>query len=357
MSRRRQRLSWYEQEKLAARRKMADPYQMNQDHRQPPHDAYLTGDPSAWAEATHRDLPDDPALGRNEVGLPNMSDWNYDHKDVDAWGGERPYDNADTFTAEDLAWNQNRAERRREAARRREAMQREASREVYASIEKKAFHCVRIAAELLPDADDQEIEDQAFDLMSLPDDVVVATALRIARHKLAEADDDDAEVEDVDVDEEDDDAEVEAMLRAMIAAEEEAEAEEDDDEEVDEMIREMVEHEEEDADKESSEDDLEDDLEEDLEAGDFDEEDFDVELDPALDDVTSNFDQNDAVLRSLFANTVPASARQQRQRKASNKNTKGVRSLGGRVKEAANGEGDVDLSKLWASDPDVSDIF
>lgn len=420
----RKRLSWIY--------KTADPFTMNQDHSQPGHDDYVIGDPSAFAEDVHRDLPDDEALGRNEIGQPNMSEWNLNHKDVDEWNSGDAYDNGDTFAGGDK--------------KRQSSMQRDAARDVYARLEKKAFQCVKIASAILPGAPEALVEEQAFDLMALPDEAVIATVLRLAADDEDEEDGDDEKeasdvfAEDSDDDEDDDDSKdasededdedeakdasddededdegadkeasfgdldddrIEAMLREMIAEDDEDEDDEDEDEEdddddskdasddedvdeddekesmhmddmdalggddmmeedpeVDAMIRDMMDHQQEPV-MESSQDDI--DLNFDGPVAN--DNSFDVEMEPTMDVVGTNIDENDDVLRSLFADTVPEEARekssapQTRQASQKRQQSRGVQTLGGRVKEAANGEGDVDLSKLWASDPDVSDIF
>lgn len=335
----RNRLSWY---------KTADPYSMNQDHSQPSHEQYQAGDPSAWAEDVHPTLPDDEALGRNDVGHSNKA------SSTDYW---------DDDTSERTARSQ-----------------KESARDVYAHLERKAFQCVKIADALLPGAPESLIEAQALDFMSLPDEAVVATAIRLAEEhaeeeeaKEEEADDEDVEAmlremlseakeekkedededededasdeeeekeEDADADEEDEeDAEVEAMLRDMLSEDkedaDEAEEEEEEDEEIEAMLQDMMNH------GEPSASSTE----------------MDIQLDPTMDTVSAGIDEDDTVLSNLFADTVPDEARNAApQKQASGR--KGVQTLGGRVKEATDSGGDdVNLSKLWQSDPDVSDIF
>jgi len=394
----RKRLSW---------NKKADPYKMNQEREQPAHDKYQAGDPSAWAEDVHQPLPDDPALGRNEIGQPNMSESNLTHKDVNEWNSDDAYDNAYTFDGGD---------RNRSASQ-----QREASRDVYAHLERKAFQCVKIADALFPGAPESLIEAQAFDFMSLPDEVVISTIVRLADADEEEKEDD--AKEDAKEDEEEkgkkkassfDEDRIEAMLREMLAEDDEVEdeddedEEDDDDDEVEAMLREMLSEQDEDEDDEDDEDEDDeddeddDDEDEDKEAGtpmdmgthseedpeieamiaemmDADEHledhddmdmdgyaptDMDIELEPTMDTVGASIAEDDSVLANLFSGTVPKEAQTkapqqestQGQRQASG--SKGVQSLGGRVKAASDGgRDDVDLSKLWQSDPDVSDVF
>jgi hypothetical protein len=304
----RRRLTW--------NNRVADPYTMNQERQQPAHDKYLIGGPSEFAEDPHSPMPNDRALGRNEIGMPNLSEWNLTHKDAEEWNSGAPYDNE-----------------------RRASMSREAARDVYARLEKKAFQCVKIATALLPGASDALIEEQALDFMSLPDDVVIATVVRLAAEEDGEEEEEEYDEKEAgeDEEEEEDDEVVEAMLREMLA-----EADEHDEEE---------EHEE-DA-KEASEDaEIEAMIREMMDSGEADEdEDMDIVLDPTMDAVAS--DKNDEVLRDLFSNSGRSNTRQASQKPA----RKGVSTVGGRVKEATNRDGDSDLSKLWQSDPDISDIF
>lgn len=177
----RERLTWIDRKKRKAsdsrdkksrRRKSADPYQMNQDKQNPDVSNYMIGGPSAFAAERYPEVPDDPELGRNEIGLYNMPRWAFDHK---GYGGDEPYDNAHTFTEEDR-------DRDSEVQRIEDNQIITASQgeeDVYKYLEKKASHCLRISKTLLPDADEQQVEDQALDLMDLPDHAVQATSSRI----------------------------------------------------------------------------------------------------------------------------------------------------------------------------------
>lgn len=110
----RQRLSW---------EKKADPYTMNQTRQNPPVEKYQTGDPDAWAETPHMDAPW-KSEGRTETGHPAPA---------------------------------------REAV---VAMKK---------MEDKALKCITIAQRMLPGASDQQIEDQATELMHMPEKSVLAT--------------------------------------------------------------------------------------------------------------------------------------------------------------------------------------
>lgn len=87
----RMRTTWNPgQIKQAAMNRQADPYQMNQDHPNPPTSKYMNGDPSSWAEDPH------PSTGtweaeyaggqvkRDEVGLPEMRKDTFNHPEKTA---------------------------------------------------------------------------------------------------------------------------------------------------------------------------------------------------------------------------------------------------------------------------------
>lgn len=429
----RQRLSW------DRRQKKADPYTLHQDRPEVNHEEYMIGGPSEFGEDVHPHLPDDGALGRNEIGLTNIPESSWNHKDVDDWGSDDPYD------------NQRNASRRRQAALTRH-------------LETKALQCLRIASAILPNAPEHLIEAQALDLMPLPDKAVSTTVARLQslgkfaetaeddltdeeqeiesmlRQLIAESEECDEEEDEVeaalrriaeDCDDEEEDKEedkedsTEATLRALVAllkrakseeedadekeaAKEEAkeeEAEEEEAEEADEkeasdsdeeddaateaLVRQIIsqlkkakksETEEEEADEKEASDAAEDDEDEkeasDSEDAEEDEEvealirnmiasshapsdefetDFDVILEPTMDLVAS--DDTDDVLDQIFASSLNTEMRQDKTASHRKEAKRGVQSLGGRVKAAASNEEDVDLSKLWQSDPDVSNLF
>jgi hypothetical protein len=211
----RNRLSWKERRRQAARQKQADPYTMNQERTHVPTEEYMIGDPSAWAEDPVDDVSDLDGTERDEIGMPEKLDSTYDHKDVDQWNSSDQYDNADTFEAGD---DLDRESSVREAQVRLAKMQRH--------FEKKALQCVRIAKALFPAGNDDLIAEQALDFMPLPDDAVIATALRLAEG--------DEEKKEEKAEEKGEDKEAslssEEMLRTMLAEEKgEEEDEEADD--------------------------------------------------------------------------------------------------------------------------------
>jgi len=219
---RRKRLTW---------QRSADPYTMNQDKTNPPVEDYMTGEPSAWAEEPVEDLSRFEQEGRNEVSMPTMLDNTHDHKDVDEAMDGQPYDNAGSFKPTDTNGVSDGPTNPRQAAQRAAQMQRYA--------EKKALQCVRIASLLIPTASDEVITEQALDFMSMPDDALVATILRLAEaEELSRLAGDD---EEEDHDESDKDASLtpDEMLRQMQAeakqaASKDAEDDEDEDEDEDE---------------------------------------------------------------------------------------------------------------------------
>lgn len=131
----RERTTWPRTEilKRAALNKKADPYTMNQDHKQPSADAYTNGSPSEWAEDVHK--PDDwkkeysgGEVKRNEIGMPELLD-------------------------------------------------KQAS-----FLTKKADTCIRLAEALLgKKASENLLEDQAVAFMELPDTHLIESVARLAQ--------------------------------------------------------------------------------------------------------------------------------------------------------------------------------
>lgn len=369
----------------------ADPYTMNQERNHPPVTDYMIGDPSAFGEDVHQDLPDDPALGRNEIGMPNLPASNLNHKDSDEWNSADPYDNANTFSPADRDRKETPDVPIDQMNDRKVANQ-SSPREVFASLQKKAFLCTKIAEAMLPGAPQSLIEEQSYELMALPDEFVTAAIARLA------ADDEDEKEEKEDKKEEEDhddddkeekededkkeskkksspsfsDESVEAMLREMM--------DEEEDEETEAMLREMM-NEEAGMPQEGtmhmhggdlpSEDDPEIDamLQDMMQHGamNMDEAgmgyhastEFDIGMNPMMDVTSSELLAQDDTLQNLFNNTIPKEIREANAEAAavqanSKTASRGVHSLGGRVKEAADTEEDLDLSKLWRHDPDIS---
>lgn len=369
----------------------ADPYQMNQERDTTPVKDYLIGDSSAFGEGVHQDLPKDEELGRNEVGLPNPEPSNMDHKDVDKWNSQDSYDNSDTVTPKDADGKGDLAVPVEDMNDRKVATQKQSAREVFAALERKAYHCTKIAHALLPGAPMAMIEDQSYELMALPDNFVLAAVTRLAKEDEKEdevkedekeASKDETPEKEEEVKEESDkksssdlsDREIEAMLREM-REEAEEEAEEDEKEaskdeapekeevkeEVKEEAPEKEEAKEEAPEKEASMDSVDPEINamiEDMLGEDaMPEEEISFEMTPMM-DVTSTEDMMvDPELLHIFDNTIPKEARATHEASVTAKTaSQGVQSLG-RVKEASTTKGDYDLSKLWHCDPDISGLF
>jgi hypothetical protein len=145
-----------ESPRQAATSRRADVYTMNQDHPQPSATEYENGDPDAWAETP---VPGDKMnvnaeydgdhVKRNEIGLGEMRDDTYKHKDSDVWGGPGKYDNAKV------------------------------------AAERKASAAERIAKALLRTSNTKLVEDMAVDLMAMPDRTMVATLRRLDQVSVA----------------------------------------------------------------------------------------------------------------------------------------------------------------------------
>jgi hypothetical protein len=152
----RERTTWNHGEiaKRAGLSKKADPYTMNQDHPQPTADAYVTGDPSSFAEDVH------PSAGtwkaeyssgqvkRNEIGMPEYRGDTFNHKEKTA-------------------------------------------SEVRAARIQKAALCIQVAKAILPKTASQAtVEDQALTFMSMDDVALADTYTRLAQEQQGDEDDD-----------------------------------------------------------------------------------------------------------------------------------------------------------------------
>lgn len=136
----RERTTWNRTEivKLASMAKTADPYTMNQDHKNPPTSKYQNGDPSSWGEDVHspNEWDKEYANGqtkRNEIGMPEM----------------------------------------------RADSQKNASDQTL--LVKKADLCVKVARAMLgKKASEEVVEDQAVAFMALDDSALIDTFNRLA---------------------------------------------------------------------------------------------------------------------------------------------------------------------------------
>ena len=152
----RERTTWNREEvvKKAALMKTADPYTMNQEHPQPAADKYVTGDPSTFAEDVHKPNTweteySGDEVKRNEIGMPEMRSDTFNHSEK---------------TAKEV-------------------------------LLKKADLCVAVARIMLAGiktASEKAVENQAFSLMFMPDQALIATHKRLAGEQQDEGDDEDA---------------------------------------------------------------------------------------------------------------------------------------------------------------------
>jgi hypothetical protein len=147
----RHRSTWKQDRQAGTSRTADDIYDMNQDHAQPSPTEYENGDPNSWAETPTKNeyvtqSYDGDSEARNEVGFPEFAPSTFDHKDSKEWGGSGKYDN---------------------------------QRGGMTASARKATAAERVARSMLRTANKELIEQQAVDLMSLPDNVLVATIKRL----------------------------------------------------------------------------------------------------------------------------------------------------------------------------------
>ena len=134
------------QTRQAATVRTADPYSMNQKHEQPSPVEYANGSPDTWAETpvagdkmNVNDEYENGHVKRNEIGMGEMRDDTFKHKDSDVWGGSGKYDNARVST------------------------------------ERKAQAAERLARAVLRNANDEVITDTACGFMTLPSAILAST--------------------------------------------------------------------------------------------------------------------------------------------------------------------------------------
>jgi len=304
----RQRLSWeVDKEKKAEMEKKADPYTMNQDHKNNPVEKYDIGGPSEFAEDPDMKTPW-KTEGRTETGHP---------------------------------------------APEREAVM--AARKM----EDKAMKCLTIAQRMLPGASDDMIEDQATEFMYMPEQSIMSTLQRQASwaETLAsdDGDEDDKkekpEEEEVEAkkkkaeDEEDEEKKPEEDVKSKKKAEEKVEAKKDEEEKPEEEVEAKKKAEEK---VEAKKDEEEKPEEEEVEAKkkakeekpEKEEEEEEVKAKKKAEEIAAEEEVD--LLDSLFA---------------SEETKTGAKKLSGIVKQASNG--DSDLNGLWKSStpPDVSEAF
>ncbi len=146
----RQRSTWTDESgRTAAQTRRADIYTMNQEHPQPSAVEYENGSPDSWAETPTENQSvekeyENGRVKRNEMNFGEFREDTWKHKDSDAWNdGKGKYDNM------------------RSAA------------------ERKAMAAERIARSTLRGASEVAIEEQASELMALPDRFLVASLRRL----------------------------------------------------------------------------------------------------------------------------------------------------------------------------------
>lgn len=150
----RERTTWTkkntETSRQAATSRRADIYTMNQEHPQPSPTDYENGSPDSWAETpvpgdkmSVKEEYDGDHVKRNEIGMGEFRDDTYKHKDSDKWNDGKKYDNSKV------------------------------------AAERKAQAAEKVARHLLRTANDELVVAAAIDLMTLPDQVLVATLKRM----------------------------------------------------------------------------------------------------------------------------------------------------------------------------------
>lgn len=293
----RQRISW-DKEKVAEIMKQADPYTMNQDRKNPPAEKYRTGDPSAWGEDQNKDKPWE-SEGRDETGHPAPE------KD----------------------------EARRAAVKQARLL------------EDKALKCLTIASRMLPGADASIIEEQALDLMFLPERSVMATTQR--QSELASKIASEVEPEDKEEEKKEEVEEKDAAKKDKEEIEKEekdaAKKDKEEDEEKDASKKDKKEDEEVEAKKEKKD-------EEEVEAAKKKEEDEEVEAAKKVEEKELEEKEASKDLLDILFDSAEVSAAVE----ASSPKT-GAKKLSGLVKQASTGSDP--LSGLWGDTPDISSVF
>ena len=377
----RNRLTKRKKNRESRRDKSADPYQMNVEREDKDVSDYMIGDPSSFADIPHEEMPADDELGRNEIGLPRMPDWAYDHKDADDWNSEEPYDNAESFSPTDRNREHDQGDLEQvlnasadEAVNWYEARKKkEAEKETINRLEKKAYHCVRIAENLLgEDADNSKIEEQAYDLMPLPNQAIASTLQRIESF-LEEGEKD-----------------TEEMMEEMESEEEEKEDHEELEEEKDHMEKEKEHKEDEEEEdhmeseqKEEAEEEMK--MEEEKEAEEIIDEvlqesgsekadqvvdemtgessagnEMEVKLEPSMEATNpeQQLDEEGQKLQEILNEDLPEEAKQARANQpGETPSDEGISTLGGSVKQSSNDDDAEVLEKLGEQPDDVSGSF
>jgi len=275
-----------------------DPYNMNDtghEKNDPKIDEYAKGDPSAWAEDPNTANPAADDKKREETGHAPLID---KHAAAEAIASAK-------------------------------------------KLEEKAVKCIVASQRMLPGAADGVIEDQAADLMHLPEamlnstlqrqEVLAKAIAKAASESSEEAEEEDKEDEEV--------AAKKAKLAslqaeiAVLAAELNPSKEKEEKEE---------EKEEKEANADKDEDDKKEEEKEEKEANDDKDEDDKKEEEKEEKEAS---DSSDNLLDQIFGQVTAS------------ENKKGASSLSGMVKKEASSNSTDDLSGLWRAYPDVSQNF
>lgn len=163
----------------------------------------------ARAASAHPATPDEGAA--HPAAQPDPGEHDYENGDTSSWAEDPttgPYPNSAHPETPDEGSAHPAAK--------------EAARDLRAAVERKAAKCIRIATAMLgAGATVAAIEDQALDLMDMPDTAINATLNRLAEDE----DEDDAEEEGKEASDETRSAADEALLRKLLAEEDEDEDE------------------------------------------------------------------------------------------------------------------------------------
>jgi len=243
----------------------------------------------------------------------------------------------------------------------------EANPPTVASVRVAANKAVRIAVLLLGEkVDDDVIEAQARDFMGLSQEVMDRTLDRFAKSQSLYAEDEKDEEEKKASEElAEKGSEVPAPIKApektKVKAEEKKEEEKKEaaDEKKDDEKKEA-------ADEKEEEKEAADEKEEEKEAAEEDDEkkeasvgspnELNIELTGAADEEMKDDPEADKQLASLFDDDG-LTAKQEEQPKAAASKKAGIRKLGGQPKVAAAEAAPVDISSIWETAPDVSELF
>ena len=84
---------------------------------------------------------------------------------------------------------------------------------------------------------------------------------------------------------------------------------------------------------------------------------LDIDLTTSMDDDLPPDPEADALLSSMFSGPVAAEDEETSKKEASQQKKAGIKKLGGQPKVASTQGAGVDISSIWQSAPDVSEVF